>query len=112
MPNPEKTFTSKLGTTRAGERTRIWLEGNRLLAHGFTHGAHFQRLWLREGKLVLAIVGADTFESLERDLRGTVAGSAARPIIDIATTRVAETFKGDRVNVTYRPGRITITEQE
>lgn len=106
----DKTFQSKLGTTRAGPRTRIWLEGKRLAAHGFTRGVHFQRLWLRPGKLVLAIVRADTFEQLERDHRGTVAGTAERPIIDIATERVATTFLGEHVNVTYRQGRITITE--
>jgi hypothetical protein len=107
----DKTFSSKLGTTRAGPRTRIWLEGNRLLAHGFTHGSHFERAW-SDGKLVLTRVSPALFEQLLRDHRGTVAGSAARPIIDIATERVATTFNGERVKVAYRAGRITITNDE
>lgn len=109
MVNPEKTFTSKLGHTRAGPRTRIWLEGNRLIAHGFTHGACVARDW-REDRLILSVVDQATFDALPREERTTVAGSAARPIIDIATTRVSDTFKGERVQVTYRMHRITVTE--
>jgi hypothetical protein len=88
------------------------LEGNRLLDHEFTHGAKVHRVW-GDGRLTLRLVTDDyAWQELPRDERTTVAGSAARPIIDIATVKVAETFRGERVNVTYRQGRITITEQE
>ena len=109
MVNPEKTFTSKLGTTRAGERTRIWLEGNRLIAHGFNRGECVQRKW-SDDRLTLSLVDRAAWEALPRDERTTVAGTDKRPIIDIATERVAPTFKGTHVNVTYRQGRITITQ--
>lgn len=109
MPNPDKTFTSKLGASRAGPRTRIWLEGNRLLAHGFKHGMAYHRVW-RDNALTLTAISDAIAAELPRDQKGTVAGSPTRPIIDIATERVAATFKGERVNVTYRAGRITITE--
>jgi len=104
----EKVFQSKLGTTRAGERTRIWLEGKRLIAHHFNKGDCVQRVW-SDGKLVLRLVNERVFSALPRDERATVAGTDARPIIDIATERVATTFSGAHVNVTYRAGLITIT---
>lgn len=107
----DKTFTSKLGTTRAGPRTRIWLEGKRLLDHGFTHGSLVRRAW-SDGKLVLTLCTEAEFELLWRDWRGRVAGTRERPIIDIASDHVAATFTGDRVKVTYRAGRITITEEQ
>lgn len=110
MTTPEQTFTSKLGTTRAGPRTRVWLEGKRLLDHGFTHGTLIERQWdAAKHRLVLRVIPAALFETLHRDNRGTVAGSAARPIIDIASTLVSSTFKGDHVTVTYSAGQITIT---
>ncbi len=49
------TITTKPGKTREGERTRVWLEGERLLAHGFTHRALVERQWSK-GRLVLLVV--------------------------------------------------------
>ena len=106
-----KTFASKLGNTRAGDRCRIWLEGKRLVDHGFFCTAQVQRVW-SEGKLVLRLVDDVAFAELPRDERTTVAGTDARPIIDINTAKVAETFKGTHVNVTYTQGRITITDAD
>lgn len=111
MSNTEKRFTSKLGTSRAGERTRIWLEGNRLVAHGFAHQTPFKRAW-SEGRLVITWCDLEDFRKLARDERGMVAGTVARPIIDITGERVAHTFSGTHVAVTYRQGRITITNAE
>jgi hypothetical protein len=82
-----------------------------LLAHGFECGRVVRREW-SEGKLVLTAVLFGEWNELPRDERTTVAGTRERPIIDIATTRVAETFKGERVRVAYRQGRITITNEE
>ena len=94
------TFTHKLGTTRAGEGTRIWLEGKRLIVHGFTHGAHVAREW-HEGKLRLSVVDLATWEALPRNERTTVAGSAARPIIDITGVQVREAFPSGVVTATW-----------
>lgn len=95
--------THKLGKSRAGERTRVWLEGKRLLAAGFTHRRPFIRTW-RDGFLMLTVCSAEAFEATPRNERGTVAGSPERPIIDITGEQVAATFTGEHVSVTYREG--------
>lgn len=94
------TFPHKLGATRAGPGTRIWLEGKRLITHGFHHGAFVAREW-HEGKLRLSVVDAATFEALPRSERTTVAGSAARPIIDITGAQVAAAFPSGNVTATW-----------
>jgi hypothetical protein len=101
------TFTHKLGKTRAGEGTRIWLEGNRLIAHGFTKGTTCERKW-SEGKLVIVTVDAATFEHLPRADRTTVAGTDARPIIDIVGEAVRAAFPGGSIEATWTQGRVTI----
>jgi len=101
------TYTHKLGTSRAGARTRVWLEGKRLASHGFTHGEYIKRTW-DAGKLVLTTIAPATFATLDRANRGIVAGTPDRPIIDITGEQVAATFTGDTVKVTYRQHRITI----
>ena len=103
------TFETKLGTTtKAGPRTRIWLEGARLVAHGFNPGDRFERVWTPNG-LQLERCGESHFETLARDAKGTVSGKGDKPIIDIVGARVASTFTGERVSVTYRPRKIIIT---
>jgi hypothetical protein len=104
-------FRTKLGSTRAGNRCRIWLQGSRLTEHGFAYGAHVQRIW-SEGKLVLRVVDAKAFADLAREDRTTVCDSEARPVIDINTAKVAETFKRSHVLVAFAQGRITITDDE
>jgi hypothetical protein len=107
-----ETFTTKLGTTsKAGERTRIWLEGKRLVAHGFTVGTRYQRVWYEAAHtLILYVCKEETFAELARADKGTVSGKGDKPIIDIVGTRVREVFgKGETVNVTYTKNRIVIT---
>jgi hypothetical protein len=94
------TFNHTLGKTRAGEGTRIWLEGKRLIDHGFAHGAHVRREW-HEGKLRLSVVDAATFETLPRNERTTVAGNAARPIIDITGAAVRDAFPSGKITATW-----------
>lgn len=104
-----KTFSHKLGTTRAGEGTRICLEGKRLVDHGFTCGAHVLRNWdALEGKLTLRVVSADVFADLPRDERTTVAGKPERPIIDITGQMVRDTFPTGNVTATWSQGRCVI----
>ena len=98
------TFTSKLGTARKVERSRIWIEGARLVAHGFTVGETFSKQW-REGKLVI-VLGTD-------GETGTVSGKGDKPIIDIVGQKVRDTFpNATHVKVTYDAGRITIVAAE
>jgi hypothetical protein len=107
----DKKLTTKLGTTRAGERTRIWIEGARLVAHGFPVGSKIQKVW-GDGKLVITSVTEKEFDELEHAARGKVSGKGEKPIIDITGVKVSETFKGTHVAVVYREGRITVTNDE
>jgi hypothetical protein len=75
------TFLSKLSTARGAERSRVWLEGKRLSAHGFDHGAAYTSRWHR-GALLLEL-GATTSDAWDNVAR-RVAGTPTRPIIDIA----------------------------
>lgn len=101
-------LVTKLGKTRAGERTRIWIEGPRLVAHGFPVGTFFVRVW-NANSLVLKPVSEKTFDALARADRGRVSGKGDKPIIDITGQKVAETFgEGETVTVSYAAGRITI----
>lgn len=102
-----KTFTHRLGKTRAGDGTRIWLEGNRLLAHGFTYRAQCERKW-SEGKLIVRVVEAAAFDELPRSERTTVSGSDARPIIDIVGEQVRDAFPTGHVEATWSQGRVVI----
>lgn len=101
----------KLATSRAGERSRIWLEGKRLLAHGFYHQAKVHRKW-SDGKLLLRVVNDKKFEALPRNERTTVAGSEDRPIIDITGAQVTSTFTGTHVAVSFTKELISITNGE
>jgi hypothetical protein len=103
-----KTFTHRLGKSRAGDGTRVWLEGKRLSAHGFIHKAPCERKW-SEGKLVIRVVTQEAFDALERNNRTTVAGSVDRPIIDITGEAVAAAFPSGLVTVTWSQGRCVIT---
>jgi hypothetical protein len=104
-----ETITTKLGKTRAGERSRIWLEGKRLNAHGFTHRTPFHKTW-SAGRLVIEAATAEGVEGLPRDARGTVAGAGERPVIDITGALVAKVFGGTHVRVTFSHRRIVIVE--
>lgn len=106
------TFTSKLSTTRAGDRSRIWLEGKRLTGAGFLPGMYYVKSFSDDG-LVLKLSTlpvAELHEKYGRDLVGKISGKGEKPIIDIVGVSVINAFgKGTHVNVEYRKGRITIT---
>lgn len=107
------TFTTKLGTTkRAGPRSRIWIEGDRLIVPGFTHKALFSKEWRPDDhELILRVVDRKLWHhKLSQAERGLVSGRADRPVIDITGARVTETFRTDRVIATFSRGRIVITE--
>lgn len=107
------TLTTKLGTTRAGPRTRIWLQGSRLLDHGFPPGSRFKKRWdITAHRLVLTGISQDEFESgdIPRREMGTVSGTLERPVIDITGEIVATTFEDDYVYVTFHKNRIVIED--
>lgn len=102
-----KTFTHKLGKTRAGDATRIWLEGQRLIDHGFFYTAQCERRWL-DGRLIIRVVDDVAFAELPRANRTTVSGSDKRPVIDIVGLQVREAFPTGRIEATWSQGRVTI----
>jgi hypothetical protein len=107
-----ETFETKLGkTSKAGERSRIWLEGKRLVAFGFTTGALFARDWDDKGKVLqLHLISEERFAELPRADKGTVSGKGDKPIIDIVGTRVNAMFgRSETVKVHFVHGVITIT---
>jgi hypothetical protein len=103
-----ETFRSKLSTTRAGERTRIWIEGKRLAEHGFTYGNKVSRKWT-PATLTLETISEAEFEKLPIAERGTVSGRRDNPIIDVTGQKVAETFGvGTHVTISFEPDKLTI----
>lgn len=103
------TFTTKLGKTKAGERSRIWIEGERLTVHGWCVGDHFSREW-GDHTLTISRITYQKYCSLTREERGTVSGKEDKPIIDITGKVVADCFRGSHVIATYRHQSITFTE--
>ena len=65
------TKTYKVGKNRG--HNRVWIEGNMLLSFGFTRGLSFSRT-MRADKMILV---------QEPEGKHTVAGTEARPIIDL-----------------------------
>lgn len=105
------TFTTKLGTTRAGERTRIWIEGKRLVDHGFHVGDFFARHWDEKKRLLtLAKIHHATVKQMKIGTYGKVSGKGEKPIIDITGAKVSGTFRTTHVAVTYAVGVISIAE--
>lgn len=110
------TFETKLGKSKAGERSRIWIEGARLVAAGFKPGDHFFACWYagdrkhtgsltlyRSAKRIPAVPRPT--DSEERK----VSGKAERPIIDIVGQRVHSYFgKRTKVIVEFDSSRIYI----
>ena len=106
----QSTFTIKLGeTNRAGPRTRIWIEGARLLRHGFTARQLVLRVW-GEHRLILMPTSPNEWNAAARDERGSIAGTETRPIIDITGALVFQTFRTERVTVKFANGNIDISE--
>ncbi len=99
------TFTTKLGTTKGAERSRIWIEGKRLSMHGFEVGTRFLKTW-SEGSLTLTLL--TSHDSIPLSVIGTVSGKGEKPIIDIVGAKVRSTFTGTHVLVTYNDRHILI----
>lgn len=94
---------SKLGKTKAGERSRIWLQGTRLIKAGFTAGHSFGATWSK-GKLTLTRITKDA------DEKRTISGKPGSPIIDIVGKNVTLCFGavGSHVEVEFQKGSIVI----
>lgn len=103
----QASFSHSLGHTRAGSGTRLWLEGQRLLANGFNHRKLVSRQW-SPNKLVLTVIDSDAWSRLSRANRTTIAGTVDRPIIDITGQIIRATFPSGQVIVSWSHNSITI----
>ena len=93
------TATRKLGSNRG--KTRLWLEGNILSAHGWHTGDKFD---------VILIDGVLKYVKNTNGKR-KVAGKPGRPIIDTNTNAISDTLNaspGEVVNVIATREAITI----
>ena len=109
MTTPIK-FSSKLSTTRAGKRSRIWLQGKRLIAAGFKPGSKYAAIWTAATlQLSLRVEALAKVNAGEAQVR-KVSGKGETPIIDIVGEQVVETFGKhcETVSVTYDDGLVTI----
>jgi hypothetical protein len=99
-----KTFRTVLGTNHKKPRSRIWLEGERLKAAGFTVGSNYRR-YPQQNKLVLVLSFADAgSKGLFK-----VSGKGDKPIIDITGKVVTERFAGTHVEVVFDESAKSIT---
>ena len=86
-PRPA-TLTTKLGKTRAGDGSRIWIEGKRLLEAGWLRGTRFEKDFQPEKRrLELTIISEALFE------QGRAAMAAGS--YDIACARFRDSDKLD-----------------
>lgn len=111
-----ETFRTKLGTARRVERSRIWIEGKRLVDAGFTVGSYFAKRWMAPDQCSTTQYAPHLVLKLLKpnDVLATapckVSGKGAKPIIDITGEAVRDFFgKGTHVEVEFRKGLITIS---
>ena len=96
---------TKIGKNKGLEKSRIWIEGNRLIRAGFNRGDKFH-VEFSNGKLVLTRF---VIESVGVKVM-RVSGKGDHPIIDITGKKVVEWFGNaySNVLVTYAANTIII----
>lgn len=104
------TTISKLGKTRRGPHSRIWIEGHYLAAAGFLPGQYYLPVWKasKTAPLTLELLRPD--DIISGDAPRKVSGKGDKPIIDITNDDVSRVFGSeyDRVLITFQSGKITI----
>jgi hypothetical protein len=108
-------FRTKLGAAKKVARSRIWIEGQRLVDAGFTVGSYFAKTYFSAKVCGKVQPGGLTLHLLKMEdvLSGApckVSGKGEKPIIDITGELVREHFGtfGTHVDVTFEKGTITI----
>ena len=85
-------FITKIGTARQVPGSRVWIEGNRLVAAGFSVGLRYNLTEI-DGQLIL---------TLAVDGQRKVSGKGIKPIIDITGDLIRRVFANrPTVNVEY-----------
>jgi hypothetical protein len=98
------TYTTVAKKTGRGQ-TRIWLEGDRLTAHGFAPLTVY-RIDHFAGRIICTVDPKGP-----RKVTNSVRAGKSRPIIDLHSKAVTEAISpGSNVEVTFETGVITITQ--
>lgn len=107
MSKKPVVFRTKLGAAKKVERSRIWIEGKRLVDAGFTVGKYFSKEWHIDAALELTLLKPN---DVTNDAPFKVSGKGGKPIIDITGEAVRNLFGalGTHVDVTFAKGVITI----
>lgn len=101
----QTTYTTAKDTTRktGGRKVRVWIEGQKLLAAGFTPNARYDIA--AEGRKLTLTLAADG----ARKVTGSTRNGKPRPIIDLNSAAMAAVFApGDRIQVTFSQGCIIV----
>lgn len=99
---PTQVSYQKIGTNK--DRPRLWIEGVKLAAAGFTRGAAYS-IAFEEGRMVLTLN-----ENGERSVSGKTKNAREIPILDISLKALEDTFGQDaRVRVLFSQGRIEVS---
>lgn len=109
MDNTATQIVTKLGTARRVPASRIWIEGARLTAHGFTPGQYFAATFAPgpRPRLTLELLTPD---AIIADAPRKVSGKGAKPIIDITGQEVRDLFPDcSHVLARFAPGLIVIS---
>ena len=89
-------------------KSRIWIQGKRLIGAGFVPGRHY-RVERGAGVLLYLIhADANLANIKEREETRKVSGKGSTPIIDLSGAGCEPFATGDAVEITYSNGIITI----
>ena len=96
------TLTSKTKVKQTKRNLRIWIEGQKLTAAGFTWHMPYMRT-IKNGKITLTLGGESNLKVAGRNRSGK-----ELPIIDISIAELEGFTAGQELTVTYTSGRIVI----
>jgi hypothetical protein len=103
-----ETFTTTLGPARRVPRSRIWIEGARLVRAGFAVGDRYYVVTTDDAITLVPGVSSDPVYPTR-----TVSGKGTKPIIDLTGQWIRDQFpQSDAVDVVYDAGLITIVAHD
>lgn len=104
--NTLSAFRTVIGANKGVPRSRIWIEGRRLVEAGFTPGTRYDRSHATPS-------GTGLYLFATPDGRYKVSGKGDKPIIDITGALVARLFPAPQTHVvvTFKPGSIDIESE-
>lgn len=101
-----ETATRKIGRNKG--KPRLWIEGSILDRAGFAHGTEWQLLGDGSDEYGITLQTSEVLEVVGVRVR-RVAGTPARPIIDIAGATLGSLGNAESVTLEFEPGQGLIT---